>query len=295
MPDRVPESLDGVPGQRSSRGVGDGAGDPQRHANAELLEDALDGVDRRLGVQDVEDGLDHEEVGATDQQPARGLGVGLGHLVERHGPRRRVGHVRRDGESPVRRPQRPGHEPRPAGLDRLGGVGGGPGDPSGLDVDLVGHVLEPVVGLGDPRGRECVCRDDVGAGGKVRVVDRAHHARPGQDQQGVVAADVAGMIPKALAAKIGLCQAVTLDERPGRAVEHEDSLAQKWPEQEQALLARPNGVVWYGCVCGRDRRSCSLGGPASLVIRSLPGAVRKRRIRMVRPVGRPLSGSERPL
>jgi hypothetical protein len=102
------------------------------------------------------------------------------------------------------------------------------------------------------------------------------------------------MVAEALAAEVGLGQTVTLDECSGRPVEDEDALAQKRSEQEQALVTRPNRVVGDRCVYGRDRRYLSLGGPASLLSGSLPGGEGERRIRMMRPVGRPLSGSEQP-
>ena len=127
--------------------------------------------------------------------------------------------------------------------------------------------MQPVVRLRDARGRERVGGDDVGAGVQIRVVDGADDVGPRQGQQVVVASDVARMVAEALAAEIGLGQTVTLDERSGRPVEDEDALAQKGSEQEQALVTRPNRVVGDGCVCGRDRRYVSLGGPASLLTR----------------------------
>jgi hypothetical protein len=157
-------------------------------------------------------------------------------------------------------------------------------------VDLVGHVLQPVVGLGDASGGERVGGDDVGAGRKIRVVDGAYNVGPRQDQQVVVASNIARMVAEALATEVGLGQTVTLDECARRPVEYEDPLAQKGSEQEQALLTRPNRVVGDRCVFGRDRRYLSLGGPASLLSGSLPGADGERRNRMVRPAGRPLSG-----
>ena len=44
--------------------------------HAALVEGLLDGEDRRLGVQRVEDGLDQDEVGAAVDQAADLLGVG---------------------------------------------------------------------------------------------------------------------------------------------------------------------------------------------------------------------------
>ena len=51
-------------------------GDDHRPAAAALLEQRLDGEDRRLGVEGVEDRLDEEQVGAAVDQAARLLEVG---------------------------------------------------------------------------------------------------------------------------------------------------------------------------------------------------------------------------
>ena len=131
---------------------------------------------------------------------------------------------------------------RPSRLSRLGGVGGGTGDAGRLDVHLVGDALQPVVRLGDARGGERVGSDDVGAGREVGVVNGPDDIRPGEGQEIVVATKVAGMVAEALAAEVGLGQAVALDERSGRAVEHDDPLREQRAEQKQALLARPDGA-----------------------------------------------------
>ncbi len=271
--DRIPERLDGVAGERPAAGVGDRAGDPERHLDAQLIENALDREYGRLGVEDVEDGLDHQQVGAADEQPAGGLGIRLGQLLESDGARGWVGHVRGDRGGLVRWPQRSDNEARSVGIALLGGVGRCPRDPGRLNVDLVGHALHPVIGLGNARGGERVGRDDVGAGRQVRVVDGANDVGARQAEEVVVAAYVARVSAEALAAEVGLGQAVALDERPGRSVEHEDSLLQEWAKQEQTPLTRP-GVAcrrsWgrcrrcdWGDLCGHYRGNVSLGGPAS--------------------------------
>ncbi len=59
------------PGEEPAGAVGDGAGDHHRHAHAARLGDLGDGVDRRLGVERVEDGLDQQEIGAAVDQARR--------------------------------------------------------------------------------------------------------------------------------------------------------------------------------------------------------------------------------
>jgi hypothetical protein len=51
-------------------GIGDGAGDHQRHAGPRLSNSLFDGEQRRLGVERVEDGLDQQQVGAAVEQAA---------------------------------------------------------------------------------------------------------------------------------------------------------------------------------------------------------------------------------
>jgi hypothetical protein len=80
------------------------------------------------------------------------------------------------------------------------------------------------------------------------------------------------MVAKALAAEVGLGQAVALDERPRGAVEHENPFLEQRAEQEQALIARlwrtrsfsgAGRRGYWGDLCGRCRWHVSVGGPAS--------------------------------
>ena len=97
------------------RAVGDGAGDHDRHAYAGRRTH-LDGEERGLGVERVEDGLDQQQVGAAVEQPAHLLAVGVAQLVEGDGAEARVGDVGRDRRGAVGRPERAGDKARPAVL-----------------------------------------------------------------------------------------------------------------------------------------------------------------------------------
>ena len=90
VPDGVPERLGHLAGERAAGGVGDGAGDDHRPAAVALLEERLDGEDRGLGVERVEDGLDQQQVGAAVDQAA-------GLLVVRRRPARRRSRCARRG------------------------------------------------------------------------------------------------------------------------------------------------------------------------------------------------------
>ena len=119
-------------------------------------------------------------------------------------------------------------------------------------VELVGEVRHVVVGLRD-RGRgEGVGGDDVGAGAQIVGVDVLDRLRLGQDQQVVVAADVAVEIRKARAAERGLVILQGLDHRAHGAVEHQDAFA---GGGEQSGSLRRNGMVigssGFLCASGR--------------------------------------------
>ena len=307
MADRVPERLHRVTGEGPAAGVGDRAGDPQRYADAQLVEDRLDREDGRLGVEDVEDRLDHEQVRAADEQAAGRLGIRHGQLLERYGARGGIGHVRRDGRGLVGRPEGAGDEAGPGGVGGFGGVGRFPGDSGRLDVDLVRDAFHPVVGLSDARRGEGIGRDDVGPGRQIGVVDGPDHIRPGQAQQVRVAANVAWVIAETLAAEVGFGQAVALDERPRGSVEHENPLLKQRPQQGQALISRPGFARRRFCMrlrrrdrgdlFGRCRVGVSLGGPASFQAQCTERTERrpKRRGAVVAGAGHPAGGLKVPV
>ncbi len=81
VPDRVPERLGDLTGQRPAGRIGDGAGDDDRPAAPTVLEQRLDGEHRRLGVQRIEDRLDDEQVGTAVDQAVGGFEVGRDQLV----------------------------------------------------------------------------------------------------------------------------------------------------------------------------------------------------------------------
>ena len=72
----------------------------------------LDGEDRRLGVEGVEDRLDQQQVGAAVDQAARLLGIGRAQLVEGDVAEAGIVDVRRDRRGAVGRPERAGDEAR---------------------------------------------------------------------------------------------------------------------------------------------------------------------------------------
>ncbi len=94
MSDGVVESLGRLSAQRAAAGVSDGSRDHHRKGRTSLVIEAKDREDGGLGVQRVEDRLDHQDVGPSIHEPTRLIGVCLHQLVEVDITERRVVHVR---------------------------------------------------------------------------------------------------------------------------------------------------------------------------------------------------------
>ena len=213
------------PDSRRPGAVGDGAGDHHRHVDAARLASFRDGVDRRLGVERVENRLDQQQVGAAVDQacaPARHRRRATASKVTARKPglltSGEIDAVRLVGPSaPATKRRRPSSFS--ASVGRLAR------EPRARDVELVGDVLHAVVGLGDRGGGERVGRDDVGAGAEISEMDVAHRVRPAEVQQVVVAAHLAVPGVEARAAIALLVELERLDHGAHGAVEHQDALA----------------------------------------------------------------------
>ena len=94
MRQRDPERLDRLARQRAARAVGNGARQHDREADAQLLEQALDGEDRRLGIQGVENGFEEQQVHTAFEQAARRFRIRPAHVVERDGAKAGVVDIR---------------------------------------------------------------------------------------------------------------------------------------------------------------------------------------------------------
>ena len=68
--DRGPECVDRLARQRAAAAIGDRDRDHHRQPDALRLESLLDGHERGLGVQRVEDGLKEQHVGAAVDEAA---------------------------------------------------------------------------------------------------------------------------------------------------------------------------------------------------------------------------------
>ncbi len=109
----VPERLHGLTGQGPARKIGDCTGNPHRQTLAHLRKHLFDGVDRGLGIQRVEHGLDHDEVGAAADERARAFGIGRRERIETRIAITRIVHVGRQRGGAVGRAQHAGHEAGP--------------------------------------------------------------------------------------------------------------------------------------------------------------------------------------
>ena len=165
-------------------------------------------VDGRLGRQQVEDGLDQEEVDATFEQPERLLLVGV--------PQVGVGDLAEGGELGARS-HAAGHPAWALGRGELGGDG--LGDLGAGAADLTGPVGQPVLGQHDGGGAERAGLDDVAADLEERPVDLGDEVGAGADQDLVATLEVG-------AAEVLGAQAQHLQIGAHGAVEDEHPLPQ---------------------------------------------------------------------
>ena len=114
--ERVVERLGGLAGQRSPALVGDRARNHQGEADARGVELLHDREERRLRVERVEDGFDHQDVGASRDEGAGLLAVRAPELLEGCVAGAWVVDVRRDRRGAVHGAQDAGHEAGPAGV-----------------------------------------------------------------------------------------------------------------------------------------------------------------------------------
>ena len=177
-----------------------------------------------MALEGIEHGLDQQDVGAAVEEVSRLLAIGRAQFVEADGAESRIGDVGRDRGGAVGRPDGPGDKARPAigarcDLRRLlGETGAG-------EVQFGDHRLGAIVRLGNAGRREGVGGDNVGAGAVIGEVQFAHRLGLRQDEDVVVAAQIARPVGKAGAAITRFAELERLDFGAHGAVEHQDCLA----------------------------------------------------------------------
>ena len=219
---RDAERLDGLPREGAARG-GQRPRDDHGQASAQRVEEPLEGVDRRLGVERVEEGLEHHQVDAPFDQAACLVVVGglqPGEVQVAFGGRL---DLRRERQRVVGRPHRARHEARTLRIAQHPGVGGGAGRAGGGAGDFAGAGLQPVVGQRHGVGVERVGGDDVRPGGEVFFVDLADDAGLRQRQQVVAPFELLRVVAEQLAAVVRLGESVALHHRAESAVQQQDA------------------------------------------------------------------------
>ena len=165
------EGLGGLAGERAPRHVHHGAGDDHGQPRAAgIVVVLVDGGERSLRVERVEDGLDHEDVAAAVDQAGHLPLVRREHLVPRAVARARVLHRRRDREGAVGRANGAGDEAGTVRLRRGHLLGGVDGELGADLVQLVDDVFHVVVRLPRSwRGRRHGAAHEGGVGAEWRA------------------------------------------------------------------------------------------------------------------------------
>ena len=221
--DGIEEGLRGLPGQRAAAQIGDRARHHDRQADFLFGKIFRDGEERRLAIERVENCFNQEEINPAFDQFVDLLSVRRRHLLEGHLAGAGIVHIARDGQGLAHRPDCAGDK-NPAvraGVRRLAG------QPRRGQIQIGNQRLHPVVGLRNGRAIEGVRFDQVRARRDVLLVDAADDVRLGQDEQVVVAFDVARPIFATLPTVSRLVQLVPLDHRAHRPVEINDALGQQ--------------------------------------------------------------------
>ncbi len=184
----VPEGGDGLARQDASGGVGHGAADDDGQVFAGLLKNLVDGKQRCLGVERVENGLHQQHIAAALDQGEGLFVVGGAQLLERDVARARVVYIRADAGGLWGGSERTHDKTRL--LRRGKAVAGGTRDLRRLQVHLARQMCHVVIGLRYRGGAKGVGLDHVGTRRQISVVDIADHRGLCQAEQFVVALDI---------------------------------------------------------------------------------------------------------
>ncbi len=228
---RVPERFAGLARKRAAGSVGDGAGNHHRQPQIVQLEVFLNGKQRGLRVERVENRLDHQDVGAALDQAVDGFQIRHAQLVERHVAESRVVDVGRNRRGARSRAEHAGDEARLVRIQRGRLVGSLTRQPGGGEVELRHQEFHVVIRHRNRGGVEAVGFQNIRARRQILGVDFLDDVRLCQAQQVVVAFQVVREVGKARAAIVGFVELVRLDHRPHRAVKHEDTLGKQGIQQ----------------------------------------------------------------
>ena len=264
----VPERLGVLAGQHPPADIREGDRDHQRVLAPQLIEHLLYREDGGLGVEGVEDGLDHQQVDTALQQSPGRDGVVRAQLVEGDAAGAGIVYIRGDGRRLRGGAQHTGNEAR-----LLRGLGGHAisrlaGELRRRQVQLPGQRAQLVVILGNGGAVEGVGFNDIRPRFQVAPVNAADDIGPGQGQQVVVALEIAGVSRKALAAVIRFLQARLLDHGSHGPVQDQDAVLQGLFQRGGFEGFDCHGVACLCTVVGATRQVPPLKKRASLADRA---------------------------
>ena len=233
MTHAVPEGRHRLAREHAARSIGHRAADHDRQALAGLRKRFVNGKQRGLGVERIEDRFDQQHVGSACDQAKGLLQIGRAQLFKGDVARTGVVHVGADASRLGGGAKRAGHEAGLVGRGEL--VAGRTREAGAFQVHFVGQIGHAVIVLRNRGGAECVGFDDVSTRRQIAFVDLADDVGARQAQQFVVALDVvrevletgpSRRIRAALAAVLFLGQFEALHHGAHGAVKDGDALAQ---------------------------------------------------------------------
>ncbi len=237
-----PECGHGLAGQHAPGGVGHGATNDDGQPLAGLLKHFIDGEQRRLGVEGVENGFHQNDVGAAAHQGAGLLGIGCAQGLEIDIARTGVVDIGADARGLGRGAQSARDETRLVRGAEL--VAGRARQPGRGFVHLVHQFGHAVIVLRHRGRTKRIGLDQIGARGQIALVNVADDLRLRQAEQFVIALHIARPIFEALAAILRFAEFEALDHGAHGAIEDDDALL------EQSRQLGGAGVGLGGGWCG---------------------------------------------
>ena len=223
MAQRVIKGFGGLAGQRAPGGIGDGAGDHNRQIDPQRFKLLFNRKNRRFGVEGIEHSLNQNQIRPAFHQRFGGFTVGFHQPVKGDVAEGRVVDVGRNGRSAVSRAEDPCDVARFFRRACGPGIGAGAGQFRRHKVDFRRQGFHLVIRHRDGRRVKGVGFNDIRPGRKIGIVDSGYHIRLAENQQVVVALQVARPVGKALAAKVLLTQTVALDHGAHAPIQNQNT------------------------------------------------------------------------
>ena len=220
---RVIKSFGGLAGQRAPGGVGDGAGDHNRQIDTQRFELLFNRKDRRLGVEGIEHRLNQNQIRPAFHQRFGGFTIGFHQPVKGDVAVGRVVDVRRNRRGAVSRAENACDVARFFRRAGAPGIGAGAGQFRRRKVDLRRQGFHLVIRHRDGRRVKGVGFNDIRPGLEIGIVDSGYHFRLAENQQVVVALQVARPVGKAFAAKVLLTQTIALDHGAHAPIQNQNT------------------------------------------------------------------------